>query len=54
MNRLVAGFNGIIHLVEGPLREPVMDVMRFQLEELLPRKDGAFCTAESRDYEQMP
>ena len=32
MNRPVSGVNIIIHLVVGPFHEPVVDMMRFQLQ----------------------
>ena len=41
----VTGVNVEIYLVESPLRKPVVDVMGFQLQELLPRKNLAFLVA---------
>ena len=45
MNGPVSVVDGVVHLSKSLLRQPVMNILRFELQKLLPRKDGTLQVA---------
>ena len=45
MNGPVAAVDGVVHLSKSLLRHPVPKMLRFELQKLLPCKEGAFWVA---------